>query len=117
MNANAKGKRGEREVATIINKTLGVNCRRTPNSGGLSFKGDIIDIDLDSPVHDCHFEIKNTKSLSIPAWIRQVQRDCSPHKTAILVFKHKGEWYTLEKLKDWLGDQLTIQELRSPTND
>jgi hypothetical protein len=80
----------------------------------LGFKGDIIDIDISSHIYDRHFEIKNTKNLSIPAWIRQTERDCPVTKTPTLVFKHKGKWYLLEKLNDWLGDQLTIQDLRSP---
>lgn len=111
MNANAKGKRGEREVATIIRKDLEVDCRRTPNSGGLSFKGDIIDIDIDSHLHNYHFEIKNTKSLILPQWIKQVENDCPVDKTSILIYKHKGKWRADMRLNDWIGDQLTIQEL------
>ena len=45
INSQAKGKRAEREVAKLINKYLGTNVRRTPQSGGLSIKGAIIDID------------------------------------------------------------------------
>ncbi len=52
VNQRNKGKRGELEVVKIINKALGTNVRRTPNSGGLSIKGDIIDINLDSVIHD-----------------------------------------------------------------
>lgn len=111
LNINEKGKRGEREVAKIINKTLGVNCRRTPNSGGLSFKGDIIDIDIDSHLYNYHFEIKNTKSLVLPKWIKQAEGDCPVVKTPILIYKHQGKWRADMRLNDWLGDQLTIQEL------
>jgi len=55
INAQNKGKRGELEVVRIINKNLGTKIRRTPNSGGLSFKGDIIDIDDISILFDYHF--------------------------------------------------------------
>jgi len=46
INSQAKGKRAEREVAKLINRYLGTNVRRTPQSGGMSIKGDIIDITL-----------------------------------------------------------------------
>jgi len=49
INSQQKGKRAEREVAKLINKYLDTNVRRTPQSGGMSIKGDIIDINPDSP--------------------------------------------------------------------
>jgi Holliday junction resolvase len=59
INSQAKGKRAEREVAKLINKYLGTNVRRTPLSGALNFKGDIIDINPDSPAYQFHFEVKD----------------------------------------------------------
>ena len=59
INSQAKGKRAEREVAKLINKYLGTNVRRTPQSGGMTIKGDIIDIIPDSPAYQFHFEIKD----------------------------------------------------------
>ncbi len=56
INSQAKGKRAEREVAKLINRYLGTNVRRTPLSGGLNFKGDICDINPDSPAFNYHFE-------------------------------------------------------------
>ena len=58
INSQAKGKRAEREVAKLINRYLGTNVRRTPLSGGLNFKGDICDINPDSPAFNYHFEVK-----------------------------------------------------------
>ena len=83
INANAKGKRGELAVVKIINKYLGTNFRRTPNSGGLSFKGDIIDIDNTNPLYDFHIEIKNTNTLQIPKWMEQIDRDLPLGKTEL----------------------------------
>ena len=48
INQREKGKRYERDIAKKINKALGTNLRRTPLSGGLNLKGDILEIDPDS---------------------------------------------------------------------
>ena len=48
LNANQKGKRFERDVAKMINKKFETNVRRTPMSGGMEIKGDIICIDDNS---------------------------------------------------------------------
>jgi hypothetical protein len=111
LNANAKGKRGEREVATIIRKDLEVDCRRTPNSGGLSFKGDLKIVTQDSHLRKHHLEVKNTKSLILPQWIKQITNDCPVDGIPLLIYKHKGKWRADMRLNDWIGDQLTIQEL------
>ena len=87
INSKEKGKRAERAVAKMINETLGTNCRRTPNSGGLSIKGDIIDISPDSIAHQFHFEIKDRKSLKINAWWEQTINDCPVNKIPVLIFK------------------------------
>ena len=65
INSQAKGKRAEREVAKLINKYLGTNVRRTPQSGGLSIKGDIIDIDPNSAAFNYQFEVKDQKTQKI----------------------------------------------------
>ena len=102
INSSQKGKRGEREVVTIINKYLGTNFKRTPNSGGLSFKGDIIDIDNSNPLYEFHIEIKNTNTLQIPKWMKQIDNDMPLGKTGLLIAKFKGDWYTWLTLQDFL---------------
>jgi len=112
INSQAKGKRGELEVVKIINKYLGTNFRRTPNSGGLSIKGDIIDIDNDNPLYEFHIEIKNTNSLQIPLWMKQIENDCPVGKTGLLIAKFKGDWYTWFSIQDFLYLISTIMELK-----
>jgi len=102
INSSQKGKRGEREVVSIINKYLGTNFRRTPNSGGLSFKGDIIDIDNTNPLYDFHIEIKNTNTLQIPKWMDQIEKDQPLGKTGLLISKFKGKWFSWLSLQDFL---------------
>jgi len=111
INSRDKGNRAEREVAKTINRYLGTNCRRTPLSGGLSIKGDIIDIDPDSVAYQYHFEIKNTKKLSIPIWWRQIYNDCGK-KIPVNIFKMNAKFYATLQLNDWLGDLAEVQELK-----
>jgi len=109
LNSRDKGNRGEREVAKTINRYLGTNCRRTPLSGGLSIKGDIIDINPDSIAFEYHFEIKNTKKLSIPMWWKQIYSDCGK-KIPVNIFKMNAKFYTTLELTDWLSDLAESQE-------
>lgn len=102
INSQAKGKRGELAVVKIINKYLGTNFRRTPNSGGLSIKGDIIDIDNTNPLYDFHIEIKNTNTLQIPVWMKQIERDLPLGKTGLLIAKFQGSWFSWLSLNDFL---------------
>ena len=111
INSQAKGKRAEREVAKLINKYLGTNVRRTPQSGGLSIKGDIIYIDPNSAAFNYHFEVKDQKKLMIPKWWEQIEADCPPGKTPINVFKMNGQFYATLEFKDWLDLLVQINEL------
>ena len=113
INSQAKGKRGELEVVKIINKRLGTNFRRTPNSGGLSIKGDIIDIDNTNPLYDFHIEIKNTKTLQIPKWMEQIENDLPLGKSGLLITKFQGGWFSWLNLTDFLYLISTIMELRN----
>jgi len=112
INSKQKGNRGEREVVNILNKHLGTNMRRTPLSGGMSFKGDIIDISPDNPLYEFHIEIKNTKSLQIPKWLKQIEDDMPLGKTGLLIYKQKGTWRADFTLNDFIGLLLEIKELR-----
>ena len=103
INSGQKGKRYERAIAKKINKFLGTNLRRTPNSGGLSLKGDILEINPASPVFEFHFELKNQKSLHLPKWWKQTLDDCPVSKTPMLVFRMSGEDLVALGLNDWLG--------------
>lgn len=109
INSRDKGNRAEREVAKTINRYLGTNCRRTPLSGGLSIKGDIIDVDPDSAAFDYHFEIKDQKKLNIPQWWRQIYSDCGK-KIPVNIFKMNAKFYTTLELTDWLSSLAEIQD-------
>ena len=117
INSNAKGKRGELEVVKLINRSLGTNFRRTPNSGGLSFKGDVIDINIDNPLYEFHIEIKNTKTLQIPVWMKQVHSDMPLGKRPLLIAKYKGKYHAWVELRDLLHLIKTNMELMELLNE
>ena len=116
INSQQKGKRAEREVAKLINKHLHTNCRRTPLSGGLSIKGDIIDIDPDSVAFQYHFEIKDQKKLMIPKWWEQIYSDCGS-KIPINIFKMNAKFYSTMEFVHWLSFLAEIQELKECVKD
>ena len=117
INSQAKGKRAEREVAKLINKYLDTNVRRTPQSGGLSIKGDIIDINPDSAAYQFHFEVKDQKKLMIPKWWEQIDDDCPVAKTPVNVFKMNAQFYATMQFTDWLSLLAEIEELKEKIND
>ena len=112
INSQQKGKRAEREVAKLINQYLGTNVRRTPQSGGFSIKGDIIDINPDSAAFDYHFEVKDQKKLMIPKWWEQIYDDCPLGKTPVNVFKMNAQFYATLQFRDWLSLLAELQELK-----
>ena len=112
INSQAKGKRAEREVAKLINRYLGTNVRRTPLSGALNFKGDIIDTNPDSAAYQFHFEVKDQKKLMIPKWWEQIDYDCPVAKTPVNVFKMNAQFYATMQFTDWLSLLAEIEELK-----
>ena len=103
VNANRKGKGYERHIANKINKFLDTNVRRTPQSGGMSFKGDLIDTQH-TIIHGYHVECKNQKTIKFREWFIQANGDCPSNKIPIIVFNVKGTDMVALKFDDWLGD-------------
>lgn len=101
MNGLSKGKRFERQIAKLLNTVFGSDVRRTPNSGGLSIKGDLID--LSGVLKDYHWELKAQEKLNIHAALEQSIRDCGA-KTPLVVFKrnHSGSFVAL-RFEDFLN--------------
>ena len=90
VNRNEKGKRYERKIAKKINVALGTNLKRTPLSGGMDLKGDILQFNPDSPIYRFHMELKDHKKLTIPSWWKQATSDCPMSKVPVLGFNLKG---------------------------
>ena len=88
-----KGSSYERTVAKKFKSRFGVDLVRTPQSGGFAkksvkadeFRGDIVPADKGVTLL-LHVECKNTKTWSLPAWIKQAEDDCPKDKTPVIVF-------------------------------
>ena len=114
LNANQKGKRFERDVAKILNKKFETNVRRTPMSGGMSIKGDIIDINPDSVLFDYHFECKNQEKLNIWKALAQARADKPTRKIPLVVFtkNHERDYVALE-LEDFMNILKELEDLKN----
>lgn len=97
-----KGRKAELEVAAVF-RAHGFDCDRTPNSGGLRIKGDLIGS------VPAHLEIKRQEVLRIPTWIRQAESDAPPDATPVVAFRQsRGRWYAVLPLDD-LADLLAAK--------
>lgn len=92
-----KGETFERDIAELFQKRYGVELKRTPQSGGFAkksekaddFRGDITIVDTKQELA-LHIECKNSKSWTLPAWIRQAESDCPDNKVPLVVFHKHG---------------------------
>jgi len=117
LNSNKKGKRFERDVAKQLNKVFNTNVSRTPQSGGMSIKGDIIDINPDSILFDYHWECKNQEKLNIWKALAQARADRPMGKTPVVVFtKNFEKDYACLEFEDFMNLLLTIQQLQDEIN-
>ena len=91
-----KGANYERTIAKIFKEKLGVELKRTPQSGGFAkdsskgdeFRGDIVSVD-DTIDFKLHIECKDQATWSLPAWIKQAIEDCPEGKVPIVVFHRR----------------------------
>ena len=111
INSQAKGKRYELKISKYINKILGTFLRRTPLSGGMELKGDILEINPDSPMFDKHIECKHQTTLHLPKWWDQTTRDCPVGKTPVLIFNMKGRDMVCIELDEWLGYHIEDEDV------
>jgi Holliday junction resolvase len=105
-NQKRKGNAYENKIAKRLSETLGVELRRNPGSGNMeNWKGDIVAIhDKDRISFPWCIELKNQKTLKIPAWIRQVEEEAQEmSKKPVLIFHLHGtsEEYAVVRLEDW----------------
>jgi len=75
-----KGAAGELEVAKIL-QAHGFDARRTPNSGGLAWRGDI------AGVPGYCIEVKRQETLRVPEWLRQAYAAAGSGEVPVVVFR------------------------------
>ena len=113
LNANKKGKRFELQVAKYLSKEFETLIRRTPNSGGLSIKGDIMA--TQGILSEFNWECKNQEKLNIWKALEQSRNDCiGSHKEPLVVFtKNFEKDYVALELKDFVQILLELEQLRN----
>tara|TARA_Y100000114_G_scaffold124533_1_gene120360 strand:- start:140 stop:484 length:345 start_codon:yes stop_codon:yes gene_type:complete len=113
MNANKKGKRFELQVAKYLSKEFSSEIRRTPNSGGLSIKGDIMA--TQGILSDFNWECKNQEKLNIWKALEQSANDCiGSHKQPLVVFtKNYEKDYVALRLEDFTQLLLELEQFRN----
>ena len=113
LNAHKKGKRFELAVAKMINNKFSTKVRRTPLSGGLDFKGDIICIDDNSIINEFSFECKNQEKLNIWKALEQSRSDAPSGKLPVVVFtkNHERDYIALE-FEDFMNIVKELEDLR-----
>ena len=85
MNSKQKGKRGELEVAKILQKH-GYDARRTAQyCGNTGEAADVIGLD------GFHIEVKRAEATKIWDWIAQAEMDHRADTVPIVVFRKNGE--------------------------
>ena len=113
LNANQKGKRFELRIAKDLAKKFDTNIRRTPNSGGLSIKGDIMA--TSGILSEYNWECKNQEKLNIWKALEQSKNDTTGSlKTPLVVFTKNHELdYVALQYDDFVNILLELDEYRS----
>jgi Holliday junction resolvase len=99
-----KGAEGERQVANIF-RAHGFDCDRTPNSGGLRFKGDLYGL------AGVHIEVKRQETARPWAWIAQAEKDAwaeteagrhvfAPLLPVVAFRRNASSWYAIVPLEE-----------------
>ena len=113
LNSQKKGKRFELQVAKYLSREFETSIRRTPNSGGLSIKGDIMA--TQGILSEFNWECKNQEKLNIWKALEQSRNDCiGSHKEPLVVFtKNFEKDYCALRLEDFVQLLLELEQLRN----
>jgi len=97
MNSNAKGKRGERELANKL-KNLGIlNARRSQQYNGVSGDADLLGL------KGIHIECKRVEALNINKAMEQAETDCKNVGLPTVFHRKNGKpWLVTMDLYDWM---------------
>lgn len=115
INSNRKGSNFERKIAKEINEMFGTNVRRTPNSGGLSIKGDIIA--TSGTLSEYHWELKNQEKLNIWKALHQSRSDRGSRIPLVVFTKNLEADYVALELGDFLNIVKELEDLKETINE
>jgi hypothetical protein len=118
LNANKKGKRFELSISKYLSKMFNSKISRTPNSGGLSLKGDLLA--TQGILSEFNWECKNQEKLNIWKALEQSRNDCATvgnRKKALVVFtKNFEKDYLACELETFVQILLELEEFRNDKN-
>lgn len=101
--SRTKGARGENEVRDLL-REAGYTATRSPQSGGMQWKGDLVNNQGQPCIPGIHLEIKRAERWSLPAWIKQATDDCPPDHSPVVVFRsNRDVWRVCQSFEDWLS--------------
>lgn len=93
--ARTKGKHGELEIVHILQEA-GYDVARTPNSGGLRWKGDI------HGMVGFHWEVKRQERVSVDEWCEKAELQADGKIPVVVYRKSRSPWRVVLRLEDFL---------------
>lgn len=91
-----KGKRGEREVASLF-RQYGFGARRGQQYHGGADSPDVVG------VPGLHIEVKRTERLSLYDALAQAKRDAGEEELPVVIHrKNDSEWVVIMSFSDWM---------------
>lgn len=96
MNSNAKGKKGERELANKL-REYGYNSRRGQQYCGSNGDADVIGLP------GIHIECKRVEKLNIYDAVEQSKNDAKTEEIPVVMHrKNRKEWLVTMPLNEWM---------------
>ena len=96
MNSNAKGKKGERELANKLGE-YGYQSRRVQQYCGSNVDADVIGLP------GIHIECKRVEKLNIYDAVEQSKNDAKPEEIPVVMHrKNRKEWLVTMPLNEWM---------------
>ena len=90
-----KGKRGEREVASLL-REYGYDARRGQQYHGGQDSPDVVGLP------GTHIEVKRTERLDLYGALAQSKADAGEDMPIVVHRKNNSEWVVIQPLKDWI---------------
>lgn len=96
MNSREKGKRGELEVAHLLEK-YGYEARRGQQYAGANGDPDVVGLP------GIHIEVKRVEKLNIDIAMQQSVRDARENEIPIVMHrKNRADWLVTMRFDDWM---------------
>ena len=96
MNSRSKGKRGELELAHLLQK-YGYEARRSQQYAGINNDADVVGLP------GIHIEVKRVEKLNIENAVEQSVRDARENeKPAVMHRKNRSKWLVTMPFDEWI---------------